>query len=402
MVFDHAGQRRGRRPARARQIFPRAGLGRARPDRDLGEHPRGHRRRARQGQPRRHATSRPSASPTSARRPWSGTGATGRAGPQRDRLAGHPHAGDLRRAGRATAASDRFKDVTGLPLATYFAGPKVALDPRPRRRAPASAPRPASCSSAPSTPGCCGTSPAAPATAASTSPTSRTPRRTLLMDLAHARLGRGDRRGDRRSRSRCCPRSARRPRSTATCKPGILIGVPIAGILGDQQAATFGQACFERARPRTPTAPATSCCSTPATEIVASTARPAHDGLLPARRRERRSTRSRARSPSPGRSCSGCATTSASSTTPTEIEALAAHGRGQRRRLLRAGVLRPLRAALAPRRARRDRRPHPLRQQGPHRPGGAGGHGVPDPRGARRDGRRLRACRSPSCGSTAA
>ena len=31
-----------------------------------------------------------------------------------------------------------------------------------------------------------------------------------------------------------------------------------------------------------------------------------------------------------------------------------------------------------------------LRQQGPHRPRGAGGHGVPDPRGAGRDERRLR------------
>jgi len=30
-----------------------------------------------------------------------------------------------------------------------------------------------------------------------------------------------------------------------TCKPGILIDVPVAGILGDQQAATFGQACLE-------------------------------------------------------------------------------------------------------------------------------------------------------------
>ncbi len=30
------------------------------------------------------------------------------------------------------------------------------------------------------------------------------------------------------------------------CHPGILDGVPVAGILGDQQAATFGQACLER------------------------------------------------------------------------------------------------------------------------------------------------------------
>ncbi len=30
------------------------------------------------------------------------------------------------------------------------------------------------------------------------------------------------------------------------CRPGVLKGVPVAGILGDQQAATFGQACLEK------------------------------------------------------------------------------------------------------------------------------------------------------------
>jgi glycerol kinase len=29
------------------------------------------------------------------------------------------------------------------------------------------------------------------------------------------------------------------------CRPGVLKGVPVAGILGDQQAATFGQVCYE-------------------------------------------------------------------------------------------------------------------------------------------------------------
>ena len=32
--------------------------------------------------------------------------------------------------------------------------------------------------------------------------------------------------------------------------------IPIAGVAGDQQTATFGQACFTRPWPRTPTAPA--------------------------------------------------------------------------------------------------------------------------------------------------
>jgi glycerol kinase len=35
--------------------------------------------------------------------------------------------------------------------------------------------------------------------------------------------------------------------------------IPVAGIAGDQQAATFGQACHSRAWSRTPTAPAASC-----------------------------------------------------------------------------------------------------------------------------------------------
>jgi glycerol kinase len=36
-------------------------------------------------------------------------------------------------------------------------------------------------------------------------------------------------------------------------------GIPVAGMAGDQQAALFGQACFEPARPSAPTAPAPSC-----------------------------------------------------------------------------------------------------------------------------------------------
>ena len=49
-----------------------------------------------------------------------------RADPPRDRLAGHPHRGDLPPAGRASGGPDRYRERTGLPLATYFAGPKIA------------------------------------------------------------------------------------------------------------------------------------------------------------------------------------------------------------------------------------------------------------------------------------
>ncbi len=40
---------------------------------------------------------------------------------------------------------------------------------------------------------------------------------------------------------------------------GVLDGVPLAGILGDQQAALFGRPAFTPARRRTPMAPAASC-----------------------------------------------------------------------------------------------------------------------------------------------
>ena len=60
----------------------------------------------------------------------------------------------------------------------------------------------------------------------------------------HVPVGRGDPRRAGHPRERCSPRSAARPRSTAT---GIddLAGVPIAGDLGDQHAALFGQTCFD-------------------------------------------------------------------------------------------------------------------------------------------------------------
>ncbi len=64
--------------------------------------------------------------------------------------------------------------------------------------------------------------------------------------------------------------------------------------------------------------------------------------------------------------------------------------RRQRRRLLRAGLLGPVRAVLEERRTRGDRRPHPLREQGPPGAGRARGDGVPDQGGRGRHERRLR------------
>jgi len=62
-------------------------------------------------------------SPTSARQPSYGTAARADLW-QCHRLAGHPHQRHLRSIGRR-GGSDRFRPQTGLPLATYFSGPKL-------------------------------------------------------------------------------------------------------------------------------------------------------------------------------------------------------------------------------------------------------------------------------------
>ena len=79
-----------------------------------------------------------------------------------------------------------------------------------------------------------------------------------------------------------------------------------------------------------------------------------------------------------------------------------AHGRGQRRLLLRARVLGAVRAALAQRRARRHRRPHRLHHQGPPRARGPRGDRMADARGRRGDERRRRDAARARCASTAA
>ena len=68
--------------------------------------------------------------------------------------------------------------------------------------------------------------------------------RTMLMDLETLSLGRRTSPGRSACRWRCCPRSAPRARSTARSRAARSTGVAIAGDLGDQQAATFGQTCF--------------------------------------------------------------------------------------------------------------------------------------------------------------
>ena len=63
-----------------------------------------------------------------------------------------------------------------------------------------------------------------------------------------ARLARAEPRADGHPDARCCRRSRPRRRSTARSRAPRSAARPIAGILGDQQAALFGQTCFDARR----------------------------------------------------------------------------------------------------------------------------------------------------------
>ncbi len=94
--------------------------------------------------------------------------------------------------------------------------------------------------------------------------------------------------------------------TTRTSRP-LSAAIPIGGVLGDQQAATVGQVCFSPARPRTPTGPATSWCSTPVPSwSVRRTA--CSPRWRTSSATNRWSTPWRGPSPSPDPRCSGCAT----------------------------------------------------------------------------------------------
>ena len=172
IIFDKSGSIVSTRAARARADLPEGGLGRARPDRDLAQHPRGDRPGARQGRPHpaRHRRGRH-------HEPARDRGRVGqehrRAGLQRDRLAGHPHPADRRpaRGRRRRRALQASRSACRSPPTSR--APRSSGSSR-TSRVRASGPRPATCSSARPTPGCSGTSPAAP-TAACTRPMSRTP-----------------------------------------------------------------------------------------------------------------------------------------------------------------------------------------------------------------------------------
>ncbi|MEO7753093.1 MAG: glycerol kinase GlpK [Terracoccus sp.] len=137
---------------------------------------------------------------------------------------------------------ERFKERTGLPLATYFAGPKVRwiLDNVDGARARADA----------------GdllfgtidtwllwnlTGGADDGGVHVTDVTNAS--RTLLMDI-HTLTWDEDIAAEMGIPLSMLPQIRSSSEVYGACHPGILLGVPVAGILGDQHAATFGQACL--------------------------------------------------------------------------------------------------------------------------------------------------------------
>ena len=352
ILFDHDGARarRSRRRSSARSF--RSPAGSSTTPREIWATQSGvDARGARQGAASARATSRRSASPTSARRRWCGsarpagrspTRSSGRTGARR-RCATSCAPRDTR---RSFAAQDRPR---ARRLLLRAPSSRWLLDNVPGARARASAGELAfgtidtwliwkltggarALHRRDATP---------PARCSSTS----TPAMGRRAPAPARRAARGA------AASRGLVGRVRRDAASAAC------GVPIAGIAGDQQAALFGQACLdagtgeEHLRHRL----------LPAAEHrrdrrSRSRNNLADDGRVEARRaprlraRRQRVHRRRGRAMAARRAadhpaCAG------------EIEALARSRAGQRRRLSRAGVRRAGRAALGRVRARRDLRP---------------------------------------------
>ena len=247
MIFNHDGPRRRRRPEGTRADLPAGRLGRAQRDRDLGQHPRG-RRAARSPRPTSAPrTSPPSASPTSARRRWCGTG------PPASRST-------TRSSGRTPAPTPSASSSASSAAAPSGTRPRSACRWPPTSRARRSAgssttstapgrrPRPATWCSATWTPGCIwNMTGGVDGGLHITDPTNAS--RTMLMDLDTLSLGRGHRGRDGHPAVHAAgdPLVAREVYGEVR-ERGSLHGVPIAGDLGDQQAATFGQACLSVGR----------------------------------------------------------------------------------------------------------------------------------------------------------
>ena len=237
---------------------------------------------------------------------------------------------------------DRFRAKVGLPLATYFSGPKVKwiLDNVDGARAKAEAGDLAV----------------------------RQHRHLVHLEphRRHQRRRPRHRRHQRQPDDADGPRDPRlgrrdpRPHghpavdaagdqgvvARSTARPGDLAGIPIAGDLGDQQAALFGQTCFDAGEAKNTYGTGCFMLLNTGTKAV-----PSKNGLLttlgykigdqPAVYALEGSIAITGALVQWLRDNLGMITSSA------EVEALAEHRRGQRRRVLRPGVLRPVRAVLA-------------------------------------------------------
>ena len=319
-------------------------------------------------------------SPTSARRRIVWDRQTGAAGPQRDQLAGHAHRPHRARAWRREFGQEHFRERSGLPLATYFSGPKLRwlLDNVPGLAQRAEAGEVLF-----------GTMDSwliwrltgrhlTDVTNAS---------RTLLMNL-HT-LDWDEELLEALGVPRAMLPEIRPSAEVYGEAGGLLAGVPVAAALGDQQAALFGQTCFAAGEAKCTYGTGSFLLLNTGDRAGAVGQRPADDALLPGRRRaadlragglDRGHRRARAVVPrQPGADRLG-----AGDRDP------GADRRGQRRLLLRARVLRAVRAALAQRRARRDRRSDRLHHQGAPGPGRAGGDRLADARGRGGDDLRRR------------
>ena len=284
MIFNRDGRVVVGRPEGARADLPEGRLGRAQRDRDLGQHPRGRRRRAGQGRPERRRTSPPSASPTSARPRWCGTSTTGE--PVYNAIVWQDTRTDAicQQLGALGGGADRYKAKVGLPLATYFSGPKVRwiLDNVEGAREKAEA--------GDLVFGNMDTWVLWNMTGGVdgglhiTDPTNAS--RTMLMDLDTLSWDDEHRRARWASRCPMLPeirsslRGVRRgPRARArspACRSP--------AILGDQQAATFGQACLSVGEAKNTYGTGNFMLINTGTQKVPSEERPAHHGLLQDRR----------------------------------------------------------------------------------------------------------------------
>ena len=181
----------------------------------------------------------------------------------------------------------------------------------------------------------------------------------------------------------------------------MLGGVPVASALGDQHAALFGQTCFARGEAKCTYGTGSFLLMNTGDEPVYSA-----NGLLTTRRlqdrRRRRHLRARGLDRGHRRTRPVAARQPRADRLGAGDRDVGADRRRQRRLLFRAGVQRPVRAALAQRRAGRDRGADRLHHEGPPRPRRARGDRVPDARGGRGDERRRDGRPRDRCASTAA